>query len=316
MSSLGIKAIYEGQAIFNQLQYLAISLKDELSFQDCESAGMLHGVYYEAFNFFIETTTFQKPDNFLNSEVALFLLVCDVAINPTNGFPFDIYDYENFTIKNDPGMRFTIMCYFILENKIDFTNSIIKYSKDEYLNISKKLSDCLGSYSPNESGELIQKWMSKVEIKELLKEESNSKFLNNHLHIRLIFSKYLRFQKDKYINPNIFCWIGYHLKSENKNIDVAKIFHRHQVLFQVAPDNEVKPTVFKHLDKDNTIETFNMFYRDNMFDDLILKWIYEEGEFQFDYGWLTKKHDDERKKSLKEYFKFIFDFSIDNIKPI
>ncbi|EDP70660.1 hypothetical protein FBALC1_07873 [Flavobacteriales bacterium ALC-1] len=317
VSSMGIRAIYEGQAIFNQLQYLAFSLDDELSFQDCERAGMLYGVYYEAFNFFIETTTFKKPDGFLNSVVGLFLLVCDLAINPTNGFPFDIYDYENFIVKNDPGMRFTKMCYFINENKSEFENEIDKYSKDEYNNISKKLSDYLGCISPNECGKLINNWISEPEIKDLIKDEVDSKLVNNLFHIKLFFSKYLQFQNDKYEHPNIFCWIGYHMTPANKDVAyAAKIFNKHRVLFQVAPDGNIKPSLFEHLDEANTVEAFNFFYRNNILDDLILKWICEEGEFQFDYNWLTPFTDDEQINRLKEYFERIFDFSIDNIKPI
>lgn len=113
ISPLGIKAIYEGQAIFNQLQYLAIGSDDELTFEDFEKAGMLYGIYMEAFEVFLKYTKFTKPITLTDPLIGLFLLLCDIAINPTNGFPLDIYDFENFIIKNDPGIRFYLLCNFI-----------------------------------------------------------------------------------------------------------------------------------------------------------------------------------------------------------
>ena len=90
--------------------------------RDFEEMGLLHGVYIEAFDFFLKTTGIEKPNNLLHPSVGLFLLVCDLSINPTNGFPLDIYDFENFIHKNDPGQRFLTLCieigkksYFYIE---------------------------------------------------------------------------------------------------------------------------------------------------------------------------------------------------------
>ena len=96
---LGTRVLFEGQARFNQLQYLAIALNNRFSYADFEAEGMLDGIYVEAFNFFLETTSTVRPDNLNNSVVGLFLLLCDIAINPTDGFPIDVTYFETFIIR-------------------------------------------------------------------------------------------------------------------------------------------------------------------------------------------------------------------------
>src|SRR5690606_15607065 len=78
ISPLGVRAIYEGQARFNQLQYLSIGSDNQFSYSDFEQIGMLKGIYVEAFDLFLKLTKIDRPDNLNNSVIALFLLVCDI----------------------------------------------------------------------------------------------------------------------------------------------------------------------------------------------------------------------------------------------
>ena len=79
---VGVRDLYEGQARFIQLQFLsaAVGLK---TFQQAREKGMLDGVYGSAFNSFLTLTDNKEPTNVADPLVALFLLVCDMAINPT-----------------------------------------------------------------------------------------------------------------------------------------------------------------------------------------------------------------------------------------
>lgn len=137
ISSLGIKAIFEGQAIFNQMQYLTVTLNKNLTYKDFENAGMLHGIYLEAFEVFLKITGLNKPANALDPVVGLFLLICDLSINPNNGFPLDIYDYKNFISKNDPGIRFSLLCRAISNDANSYVKKINHYTKEEYILLSK-----------------------------------------------------------------------------------------------------------------------------------------------------------------------------------
>ena len=59
----------------------------------------------------------------------------------------------------------------------------------------------------------------KEEVALVLEEEQNMSFKNENLPIRLMFSKFIRFQEDKKIQPNVFCWVGFHATPFSPNID-------------------------------------------------------------------------------------------------
>jgi hypothetical protein len=319
VSPIGIKAIYEGQAIFNQMQYLTIALNPDLTYKNFEDIGMLHGIYTEAFEFFLQWTKLSKPTNLLDPKVGLFLLVCDLAINPTNGFPNDIYDFENFINKNDPGIRFFLLCYIISQDPSRYVSKINLYSKEEYISLSKDLSESTGCRCPYESINTVLSWANDNIVSKILEEEAELKFSNDNLPIRLMFSKYYRFQEDKLKYPNVFCWFGYHANSSNGNVDfeiIDMLYAKHHALFTDDFDGEIKPSLFKGRTEENIMNSFNTFYEFNIMYDLLLKWIYEEGEFKYDYKWLAGERAKTFTPIIKEKFTRQFGIDIDKIQIV
>lgn len=319
ISPLGIKAIYEGQALFNQLQYLTVAINRNLKYSDFENIGMLHGIYTEAFELYLTITSLERPTNLLDPIIGLFLLVCDLAINPTNGFPIDIYDYKGFITKNDPGIRFTLFCEEISKDPLNYVSSVQSYSKQEYVYLSKILSEKTGNKCPYEGILTVLDWSKEEEVNEILMEEKVLNFQNKNLPIRLMFSKYFRFQEDKYEHPNVFCWFGFHSTSENPNIEfdiVNKLYLKHHALFTDDYDEEIKPTIFEGVEEKNIMESFNNFYNYNILYDLILRWVYEEGEFKYDYKWLANERSDSFIPHVKDSFYQHFGVSIDDLKII
>ncbi|WAC11419.1 hypothetical protein [Dyadobacter pollutisoli] len=316
ISPLGIKAIYEGQAIFNQLQYLTLVLDENLGYQDFKDQGMLHGMYLEAFELYLHVTGFMEPANLLDPVVGLFLLVCDMSINPTNGFPVQVYDYENFIVKNDPGIRFTLLCKEIKTCSEYYLDLLKEYSKEEYIKIEAILSKKLGYKSAYDELKSVLKWFDNPEIVDLLQEESVFKYANYNLPIRVLFSKFLRFQEDKYLHPNVFCWFGLYASSKSTNVEyeiVQNLYKKHHALFIDDYDNEVKPVIFEGVEEENISETFNAFYQYFILLDMILKWVNEKGEFKFDYKWLSNKSADEMIPVIKEDFAKMFKISPNDI---
>ena len=319
ISYIGIKAIYEGQAMFNQMQYLTVALNKDLTYSNFEDVGMLHGVYIEAFELFLNITGLRKPINLLDPIVGLFLLVCDLSINPNNGFPLEIYDFEKFIIKNDPGIRFTLITAFIAKNIEKYIGKLNSYSKEEYIYLSKELSEGINCSCPYESINIVLEWSKSKEVEQVLHEEIEMKFSNENFPIRLMFSKYYRFQEDKFKYPNVLCWFGYHATSQNPNLDfkiVDSLYKKHHALFIDDYDGEIKPTIFENRTEENIKNTFNKFYEFNILYDLILKWIYEEGEFKFDYKWLANERSASFIPFVKEGFKKQFGISLDDISVL
>jgi len=88
---LGVHEIFEGQACFCQLQYLTFASGGRLGWDDYRTLGMLHGVYEKAFQIFLNESKLPWPPSVDHPTVALFLLICDMAINPGAGFPFPLH---------------------------------------------------------------------------------------------------------------------------------------------------------------------------------------------------------------------------------
>lgn len=282
ITPLGIKVIYEGQAIFNQVQFLNRNLNKDLTYEDCEKAGMLHGIYIKAFEFFLNATDLSKPSNLLDPTIGLFLALCDIAINPNNGFPLEIYDLENFIVNNDPGCRFSMLCFAVSQNAIYYRDIVVNYAKEEYIKLSKILSEAIGCICSYESIPALLKWRDHQSVAEVLEEERELKYTLLNLPIKLLFSKYYRFQEDKFEYPQVLCWFGYHCTPKNENINfgvVNSLYKKHHALFMDAADGEIKPTIFEGRTEENIKSSFDLFYVFNILYDQTLKWITEEGEF-------------------------------------
>lgn len=322
ITELGTTAIYEGQARFNQLQYLSIATGDHFTYSDFAEMGMLDGIYVKAFNIFLQFTGIDCPNNLNNSVVGLFLLVCDIAINPVEGFPSDIMDYESFIICNDPGMRFTLLCSSISKDKNRWTNAVQEYSREEYINLTEQLCENIVCLPPWVGSAIVTNWAEEhTSIQDLLKEESEMKFKPENLSIRLFTAKYIRFQEDKIRYPNVFCWTGKSMTGEvHKDLNhhlVEKIFNRHQALFIDVIGGEIRPTIFDDHNEENTMETFQAFYTYNTTYDMTFKWITEKGPFKYEYQWLTSKYSDEQMKDwVRNNFKDFYSIYPEELKTI
>jgi len=320
ISPLGTTAIYEGQARFNQLQYLSIGSGDQFSYNDFVEMGMLQGIYIKAFDLFLELTEIDRPDNLNNPIIGLFLLICDIAINPVEGFPCDIMYYESFIISNDAGTRFTMLCHAIQQDKNRWVNAVQEYSRDEYIDLSEKLCDLIVCLPPLFGSALVTEWTkNNIEVKNLLDEESEMKFNPENLSIRLFTSKYIRFQEDKIKYPNIFCWTGKSMTGElSKELNlelVEEIFNRHQALFIDVIGGEIRPTIYDGRNKENTMNTFQSFYTYNTTYDMTMKWITEKGQFNYDYRWLTTQYsNDEMTSWVRENFKDAYSIYPEELK--
>lgn len=316
ISPLGIRAIYEGQAVFNQILYLKNIFKDNnIIFKDFIDNGMLHGIYLEAFDLFLQIINEERPVLVEDSLIGLFLLVCDIAINPNNGFPSDIYDYENFIVKNDPGIRFIKICQVINQKKGYFLNRCNELSKKTYVELSKILNKKIGCKCSYSTIKEVLNWENHESIIQLMKEEEKHDYDKANMPFRLFLAKYIKFQMDKHENPQFLCWIGYHIPNA-KSTKVMELFEKHSALFIDSEDGEIKPILKKGIDNETLYNTFNSFYQNTILYELILKWISEEGDFKLDYKWLLSKRNEENIPRIKELFKLHFDIELDSIKVL
>lgn len=128
---VGAKHIFEGQARFAQLQYLHFATGGRLAWSDAQSIGLLNGVYVAAFEHFLRLAEMDWPASIDSSTVGLFLLICDIASNPGEGFPLPLLTPSTFITDTDPGIRFIFLCRAIPLFCKDVRGAIRTYSREE-----------------------------------------------------------------------------------------------------------------------------------------------------------------------------------------
>ncbi len=317
LAPLGAKQIFEGQARFCQLQYLHLASGQKLGWDDFR--GMLHGVYVDAFQRFLEWAELDWPNEITHPTVQLFLLICDLAVNPCDGYPFDLNHFESFIESNDPGVRFMWFSRHVAKNP-SLKRAVTKCNRDEYLAVSTALCRSMTCRQPVEMCQQICSWTQKADsLKQLLREDDSFEFGNENLPVRVFFAKHLRFAEDKMRWPEFFCWPAMHMvETTASRVDLQRsmeLFGRHQPLFTADLDGEIRPSLFKDRDEAKIYQTFNDFYGWNVLYDLVRQWTVTDGPFNFDYTWLTPKYSaDATKPWVDARFKNVFNVSLDDFK--
>lgn len=288
---VGLVSILEGQARFIQLQFLSFACEKPLEFSVLKSDGFLDGIYGDAFAWFLRATDSDIPESIHDPLVGLFLLVCDLSINPTRGFPLQIVEFEKFINDTNPGVRFLRLCSAV--RKIpSLKGEIVNYSREEYESVSATLTNECELDHPFLALEEVVNWASSAEgVAALLEEKSTFKYSYENLAVRVLFSHFVAFCQDKLLRPDFFCWAGAHMAGRLVSGESQALWLRHLSLFSdKADDDGIFPREIPGKDMGAVQETFNVFYANNVGYDLIRQWVLLDGPFRYDFSWLSKRH--------------------------
>ncbi|MBD1589866.1 hypothetical protein [Pseudomonas typographi] len=307
--------VLEGQARFIQLQFLHFSNPSK-SFADYGARGYLDSVYGAAFKYFIQSTDSNFPDCIDDPLVALFLLVCDLALNPGEGFPFEIKDYENFSYQAQPAVRFAYLCQAIKNEHPELKDYIKEYSKEEYTSASALLAKACGYHHPLDVARAVSEWVKKEPtLQALMTEHSKFSFSEMNLPVRVIFSEFIKFNTFKLEQPEFFCWTGRHKVGRYAEHYIHAWLKNLSLYSDKQDDFGIYPRRQEGKSEENIHNTFNIFYGYLMQYDLIRQWIIQSGEFKYDFSWLSEKHEpSEVKEKVKEVFTNLFGVSPDEIE--
>jgi hypothetical protein len=308
---IGAYQIFEGQARFSQLQYLYLATDKTMSWDTFRQDGMLGGIYIKAFETFLRLSGCKWPSTPISPEVLLFLLICDLAVNPSDGYPFNIRHFESLIESADPGIRFCWFCSQV-PNSPGLINTLDKCGSEQYLKTASLLCKSLGCETPVGIAKELMKWVSQTKgLSDLLVQETTSSYSHDNLPLRLCFAKHLRFAEDRIRRPEFFCWPAMfmvHRAEANVNLDESlKIFHKHQPPFLAHPSGEIRPALFEGVSEKNTYETFNTFYYWILQYDLMRQWIIRPGMYDLDFTWMHPLYTPEftkpwADKAFKEHF--------------
>lgn len=287
LSSVGARLIFEGQARLSQIQSLYFASPGS-NWDLFDSLGMLGEDYTTAFLTFLKILNLPWPSSPGSSEVALFLAICDAAMNPTEGFPFPISDFERFRANLDPGLRFASLCQAAAELK-GLASIVSNFSRDEYQEITESLSRKLGWRSPLEVSATVCDWAQYPSFQALESENATFAFANRDLPVRVFVGRYLEFQKDKLQFPELLVWPGAFTGGREPALPmntIIDVFARQEPLFVDVAGGEVRPTLLVGREYDAIYQMFNTFHAYSASYQLVRQWHVTSGPFNLDFGWL------------------------------
>lgn len=302
---VGLHAIYEGQARFVQLQFLNTTRAKPPSCQYWRDTGYLSGNYVEAFEQFLVLSKSDWPEDINDPIIGLFLLICDLAINPTRGFPLDIESFEDFITDVDVGVRFTRLSLAVA-NLPHLRNAIRSYSREEYMEVSKQLTDEVGYDHPLAALEAVSLWIDQSPgLDRLMSEHKTFEFEQMNLPLRVFLSHFVSFARDKLLHPEFFCWPGVWMGTSDQ---MMELWLRHLSLFSDRGDKPgVYPRKWPDRDERAVKVMFERFYGTMSLYDLTRQWILKDGPFVCDYEWLSENYSQEHADSwANESFRQIY----------
>jgi len=289
---VGTWQLYEGQARFNQLLYLHFASEKIMNWDDFKKVGMIEGEYYLAFQVFLDILGERRPDSIDSSLVALYLLLIDIAINPCEGFPFEINKHEDFVQQVDPGFRFENLCKAVRDAHPDFKYVIKEYSPKYYRLVSDALCKTIGYHTPTELSKKILLWLKdEKSVKKLFKENIKFSYSKGNTLTRMVLGKFLSFQKDKAKNPEFFCWPGVYMLTLPYDKSRQVLNERHFSLFREDSEGRISPSQIKKIHKDVILKTSAIIYQELSFYEICRQWILVKGKFNYRFEWINENMD-------------------------
>ncbi|MCU1302674.1 MAG: hypothetical protein JWQ87_2958 [Candidatus Sulfotelmatobacter sp.] len=318
LPAVGMRAIYEGQARFVQLQFLDGAQGHSLPCTEWRHMGYLSGIYVEAFDAFLKLSGSEWPEQISDPIVGLFLLVCDLAINPTRGLQLDIDSFEDFILDVDVGIRFTRLSMAVKE--LSHLKAAVKdFSREEYIAISNDLIRETGYDHPLSGLQAVVQWGGTAPgLAKLMEEHRTFEFDRTNLPIRVFVSHFVAFCIDKFETPEFFCWPGKYMSGGGDEKDVREVWLRHLSLFSDRGDkNGVYPRKWPNRSEAAVMQTFNRFYGTITLYDLTRQWILKDGPFVYDYRWISENYSQEHADAwANDTFKQTYGVTLDEFEIV
>ena len=315
---IGAREIMEGQACFSQMQYLHFASGGKFEWDTFRNLGMLHGVYESAFKEFLLRTEIEWPTSINDPAVALFLLVCDMAINPGAGFPFDPFPHFQSLVSDTlPGIRFTSMARIIRLEFPELLGAITNYSRAEYEAVSEQISAAIWVPSPLQIAARCEKWANGP-MYGLMEEYRTYDYRPINHAVRVLLSHFLAFNQDKLAIPEVFCWPGAWMSGDNVSQRVVDVFERHGAIFvDRETDSGIYPRMRKGYSESAVQKMFDAFYAATAVYEMTDQLITKPGPFEYTYDWLKPSATPvEFKQFVDRHFRAAYGITPDEIKTV
>jgi len=299
---LGRQAIAEAQARFQEIQFLSLVSEGELSWEDFEERDFVTHRYAHAFTVFLAASGLDFPAHPLSPLVDLFMVVCDIALNPNVGYPDEIRNYEQFVEEVSPGVRFLFAANIVRKLR-GLEKKLKRLDREDYDEVAGAICGPMGTKTPRECAATIVKMSEGMPaIKELKKEMFEGVMRPQAMPIRFCFGKHLSLMHDKSRHPEYFCWPAAHCGEFNGSRDLnhtMKLFHQHSCPFiRTSIDGEVRANEQQFVDSVSAAKLVATYFRWQIHYDLFRQWVSKDGPFKFDYQWIDPAKNTEELRNL------------------
>jgi len=206
LPNIGLKHISEGQARFFELVFLNDTIG--LDWEEFEDKNLLGKDYMEAFELFLEVTDQSRPKSINSRLVHIFLVICDIALNPSIGFIDEIEDFRKLCYDFHPGWRF-IRATQALAKNYNFFDKISNFDNDDYNHISNLISLICGWKSLGKVFSDINYMGNALRNNDSLSQESKFEVRYGlELPISVIVNRFFKFVKRKSESSIRYCWFN------------------------------------------------------------------------------------------------------------
>jgi hypothetical protein len=316
---LGMRALLEGQARVSEIQHRNFTQRAS-TWAQVKSEGWLKGIYGRAFEMYLKLAEVSEPESPQDSTVNLFLLLCDIALNPAVGYAEPIDPTREFVHDFHPGIRFMKLCRAILRDKT-LVQQCGSPSVRLYESMSSKLCAEFGWKTPQQIARtLLDRWDRSEAGYELAEQQHTRNYGKTDVHRRYLIGEHRSFLETRAQIPHFFCWPAWELLVFDDDLEYAENINQilgfHRPPFTADAEHGVNTVEIQRLSEEERPRFVSNYFATIALYDLCRQWMDQSMEFDWT-GFVWKRPltttDIDR---LKNRFDSTFGVSLDSIHPI
>ncbi len=286
---LGLRHLCEAQARLSEMQ-LQCLIYESWDWQQFAQGGYLAEMYGQAFAHYLELTRFPAPTSPLDATVNLFLLLCDIALNPAEGYPCPVTEDGEFLYRTHPGSRFLSLCSAVTKH-LEVVGLVEQPTFENYRLASELLCAEVNWPTPAQVA---------AEVTTAFERMSDFESLENHLYggnygtsevpTRFLCAQHYSLMESKAQVPAFFCWPAWFLatkdETELETNGVGELYSLHQAPFLASSLTSGVDTVqIDGMSQQLKAQLTNVYFGTHALYDLIRQWMYFRTPFQIKYNW-------------------------------
>jgi hypothetical protein len=298
---LGASDIMESAAHISEIQYIQYSSSKSYSWISFKRLGYLDTKYLKAFNIFLNVTRLNIDDP-CSPVVNLFLLICDIALNPSHGYPDVFSSWEDYVEKWHPGFRFFKICNY-LANITNLTKWISSRNEGDNEDISNEICEAIGFETPISVAVKCQKILRSFGDETLEKEVDAYESSSPNFPARYLVGKHIKAMQVRQERPYFFAMPANDVRGDRDHREtITKLIESISPPFIRRKYSGIEMVIpkYNHVDENVLMRFHSTFARWLILLSLGRQLTVKRGPFKYAHKWTDSSKSDEDMKSFVE----------------